>query len=231
MDAAGDSPAMDAAAIEAPARAVDRFGDALPMAEAYVGILATRCVDWGLIGPREVPRLWDRHVLNSLAVSGFVPHESTVVDVGSGAGLPGIPLALSRPDLMITLLEPLERRASFLSDAVAELGLAERVRVVRGRAEDHDGAYDVVTCRAVAALPKLLTWTTRLFWPSGRLVALKGASAASELAAAEKDLQRRGMRGRVEAVRVLPGADETWVTIIRARRQGGSGGPRTRQGG
>lgn len=193
----------------------DRFGAALPQASAYAQILATTGVEWGLIGPHEVPRLWERHLLNSLAVSSFVPHEAAVVDVGSGAGLPGIPLALTRPDLMVTLLEPLERRATFLTQTVTALGLEDRVRVIRGRAEEHTDHYDVVTCRAVAALPKLLTWTTKLFWPNGRLVALKGASAAAELSAAATMLKRRGMRGKVEGVRVTPDAEETFVTVIR----------------
>lgn len=199
-----------------PVAASGVFADALDTAQAYAQILATRGVEWGLIGPREVGRLWDRHLLNSLAVERFVREDAAVVDVGSGAGLPGIPLALVRPDLMITLLEPLERRATFLTETVAELGLDDRVRVVRGRAEDHDGRYDAVTCRAVAALPKLLTWTTKLFWPSGRLVALKGSSAASEVDAAAADLRRRGMRGRVHEVRVTADAEPTWVTVIQA---------------
>lgn len=150
------------------------FPDAAGTAERYAAILATRGVEWGLIGPREVDRIWDRHVVNSLAVAAAIPDGATVVDVGSGAGLPGIPLALARPDLRVTLLEPLLRRATFLTEVVDELGLGERVDVVRARAEDHDATYGVVTCRAVARLPKLLGWTAPLIGRRGRLVALKG---------------------------------------------------------
>lgn len=190
------------------------FGDAVVLAEKYHHILATRGVEWGLIGPRETERLWERHILNSVAVSQGIPRHQFVVDVGSGAGLPGIPLALARPDLTITLLEPLLRRATFLEQVVAELGLDDRVRVVRARAEDHREHYDVVTSRAVAALPKLLTWTTHLFYPGGRMVALKGESAAEELAKATKDLQRRKLRGRVKTVQVYPGAEPTRLMIV-----------------
>jgi 16S rRNA (guanine527-N7)-methyltransferase len=209
MDAAGGglvSPTPDVAA--------ELFGPTLETAEQYAAILATRGVEWGLIGPREAERLWERHVLNSLAVSGFVPHGASVVDVGSGAGLPGIPLALGRPDVRVTLLEPLERRAHFLTLAVDELGLGEQVRVIRDRAETHKALYDVVTCRAVSALPKLLTWTMHLFYPDGRLVALKGASASDEVQAADRDLRRRRLSGRVASVQVYPGAEPTYVVVV-----------------
>lgn len=130
----------------------DVFGDSYPLAEQYVDILASRGVDWGLIGPREVDRLWSRHVLNSLAIAPLIGTGATVLDVGSGAGLPGLPLAIHRPDLSITLLEPLLRRANFLTQAVAELGLDERVSVVRGRAEEYRGRHRVVTARASSTL-------------------------------------------------------------------------------
>lgn len=198
-----------------PGAAVEAFGSALQQAEQYVGLLATRGVEWGLIGPREVGRLWERHVLNSLAVEGFVAPGATVVDVGSGAGLPGIPLALARPDLLVTLLEPLERRVRFLAGAVEELGLEERVRVVRGRAEEHRGRYHVATCRAVAPLTRLLGWTVPLFTPGGSLLALKGESADRELAEAARDLRRYRLSGRVEKVRVHPHAEETRVIVVR----------------
>lgn len=198
----------------APPAAAELFGDALDLAERYAALLASEGVEWGLIGPREAQRIWERHVLNSLAVAGFVPPRAAVADVGSGAGLPGIPLALARPDLKITLLEPLERRARFLGLAVDRLGLGERVHVVRARAEEHRGRYDAVTCRAVAPLPRLLGWTVPLFQPGGRLVALKGRSAAEELARASAELRRRHLSGRVEIVHVTPDAEPTSVIVI-----------------
>ena len=158
----------------APAFVGEVFGDTEKTIRRYVDILASRGIDWGLIGPREAPRLWDRHVLNSVAIASLLPPDSSVVDVGSGAGLPGIPLSILRPDLRITLLEPLLRRSEFLSLAVTELGLADRVAVVRGRAEEHRATYDVVTGRAVAPLPKLLGWCWPLVAPDGVLLALKG---------------------------------------------------------
>lgn len=203
-----------AVAPPAPPEAAALLGDALAPAEAYAEILATRGVEWGLLGPRETERLWARHILNSLAVQSFVPAGARVVDVGSGAGLPGIPLALARPDLRITLLEPLERRAGFLRLAVEELGLGGRVEVVRARAEDHSEHYDAVVCRAVAPLTRLLGWTVPLFTPGGRLVALKGASAVGDLDRAHKELRRRRLRGRVEEVLVTPDAEPTYVAVV-----------------
>jgi 16S rRNA (guanine527-N7)-methyltransferase len=170
-----------------PPQAGAVFGPALDAAVEYARLLATEGTVRGLIGPREVPRLWDRHLLNSAAIASLVPAASRVVDVGSGAGLPGIPLALVRPDLTVTLLEPLARRVAFLTDCVDRLGL-ERVTVVRGRAEEGPvrrelGGVDVVTARAVAPLDKLAGWCLPLLRPGGLLLAMKGSTAASELAA------------------------------------------------
>lgn len=196
--------------------ACDVFGENYQTAQDYVDILASRGVDWGLIGPREVDRLWPRHVLNSLAIEPMIGEGRTVVDVGSGAGLPGIPLAIKRPDLSVTLLEPLLRRANFLTEAVAELGLDERVTVVRVRAEEHRERYDVVTARAVAALPKLLGWCLPLLAPRAELLALKGESAEQELVEAQKQLRRQRLSGEVIKV-PTPGTDEaTWVVRIRS---------------
>lgn len=202
----------------APAAAVELYGEALGTIEAYVGILATRGVDWGLIGPREVPRLWERHVLNSAAVAGLVPSGSTVVDVGSGAGLPGIPLAVLREDLDVVLLEPLLRRADFLTQTVQELGLDDRIRVVRGRAEEHKASYDVVTCRAVAPLGRLVGWTSSLFLPAGELLAMKGSSAADEVTASRKELAKARVEATVLTVRAHDEAEPTYV--VRVRRAG-----------
>ncbi|MFT3860073.1 16S rRNA (guanine(527)-N(7))-methyltransferase RsmG [Micropruina sp.] len=191
------------------------FGDSYEQGRQYVDILASRGVDWGLIGPREVDRLWSRHVLNSVAIEQLINHGSSVLDVGSGAGLPGIPLAILRPDLTVTLLEPLLRRANFLTEVVDELGLAERVSVVRGRAEDQDQTYQVVTCRAVAALPKLLTWCLPLVAPHGQLLAIKGESAEQELIDVQGTLRKRRLTGQVLSVAAHTDAEPTWVVRIR----------------
>jgi len=170
-----------------PAEAGSVFGPAVDAAAEYAQLLATEGTVRGLIGPREVPRLWERHLLNSAAIASLVPVGARVVDVGSGAGLPGIPLALARPDLTVTLLEPLARRVAFLTECVHRLGL-ERVTVVRGRAEEGPirrqlGGADVVTARAVAPLDKLAGWCLPLLRPGGLLLAMKGSTAAAELAA------------------------------------------------
>lgn len=184
----------------------------------YVDILADRGISWGLIGPREADRLWDRHVLNSVAMADLIADGVSVVDVGSGAGLPGIPLAIRRPDLEITLLEPLLRRANFLTETIADLGLGERVRVVRARAEDHDGQYDVVTARAVAPLPRLLIWCLPLLVSAGELLALKGSSAASEIDQSRQLLAKRRLHADVISVRAHPRAESTQVVRVRSIR-------------
>ncbi|MGL5405935.1 MAG: 16S rRNA (guanine(527)-N(7))-methyltransferase RsmG [Propionibacteriaceae bacterium] len=187
----------------------------------YVDILLDRGLSWGLLGPREGERIWGRHILNSVAVSQLIPQECTVVDMGSGAGLPGIPLAILRPDLMITLLEPLQRRVQFLELAVTELGLGERVRVVRGRAEEHKERYDVVTCRAVANLTKLLAWATPLFLDpldkEGQLVALKGESVVSEVAKADKELRKAGLVATVHHISAHSEAEPTYAAVVKKR--------------
>jgi 16S rRNA (guanine527-N7)-methyltransferase len=170
-----------------PVEAGSVFGPAVDAAVEYARLLATEGTVRGLIGPREVTRLWERHLLNSAAIESLVPVGARVVDVGSGAGLPGIPLALARPDLTVTLLEPLARRVAFLTECVRRLGL-ERVTVVRGRAEEGPirrqlGGADVVTARAVAPLDKLAGWCLPLLRPGGLLLAMKGSTAAAELAA------------------------------------------------
>lgn len=167
------------------------FHDRLEVVTRYAEILAGDGVERGMIGPREVPRLWDRHLLNSGVVLPRLPHAATVADVGSGAGLPGLVWAIGRPDLTVTLVEPLLRRTSFLEEVVTELGL-ENVRVVRARAEEVDETFDVVTARAVAALEKLAKWCLPLVAPGGVLLALKGRSAADEVQQAKRTLGRLG---------------------------------------
>ena len=159
------------------------FGELTDQALEYGRILANTAVERGLIGPREVDRIWDRHIFNSLPLITLMPKGATVIDIGSGAGLPGIVIGLARPDLQITLLEPLERRANFLSEVITQLGLTN-LEVVRGRAEQHKSRYQIVTARAVAPLPKLMQISWRLIAPGGKLLALKGESAESELATA-----------------------------------------------
>ena len=184
------------AAASAPVEAVRVFGDRLPIAEAFVALLADTGVSHGLIGPREVPRLWQRHVLNCAVVAEAMPQsDASVIDVGSGAGLPGIALAIARPDLRVTLVEPLLRRTTWLTDSVAALAISN-VEVRRARAEEVAGELhaDYVTARAVAALDKLARWCAPLVRDGGQLVAMKGSSADVELAAAGKLLPKLGLR-------------------------------------
>ena len=215
--AGGSGPGTGApSAPPAPAAARSVFGAALPDAERYVARLASDGVTRGLIGPREVPRLWERHVLNSAAVAEAVPEGARVVDVGSGAGLPGIPLALARPDLRLTLVEPMARRVEFLEEVVAELGTPWRV--VRGRAEERAvvrevGPVDVVTARAVAALPRLVGWCRGLLRPGAQLVALVGARTLEELPALVPELERAGMRD-VHPRAVGTGLGEAATTVV-----------------
>lgn len=161
----------------------------LPLAERYAHLLATEGVVRGLIGPRETPRLWDRHLLNSAVLSEAVPQGAAVCDIGSGAGLPGLVLAIARPDVRVTLVEPLLRRTTFLEEVVEDLGL-DRVTVVRGRADDLHGqeTFDVVTSRAVAPLDRLLGWSMPLVAPEGALVAMKGQSVHEEIESARSFL-------------------------------------------
>lgn len=192
------------------------FGPGATAISRYVDILANRGIEWGLIGPREADRLWERHVFNSAAVAQLPAYGTRVLDVGSGAGLPGIPLAIARPDLTVVLLEPLLRRANFLNEVVSELGLGERVFVVRGRAEELLDHFDVVTARAVAPLSRLIEWTKHLFLPGGELLALKGRSASEEVEASVKVLRETGTTAEVLAVRVAGGLDLTYVVRVRS---------------
>lgn len=168
----------------APPASAAVFGDRSEMAAEYAAILAGAGIERGLIGPGEVERLWDRHILNSAAIGELVTAGERIADVGSGAGLPGIPLALARPDVHVILVEPLLRRADFLSETVALLDLP--VTVIRGRAEERAvreaaGEIDVVTSRAVAALDKLTRWCLPLIRPGGRMLAMKGERASAEI--------------------------------------------------
>jgi 16S rRNA (guanine527-N7)-methyltransferase len=181
----------------APPEVADRvFGDSLSTAMRFASLLATDGVDRGLIGPREVPRLWERHLINCAVVARLIGSRSSVCDVGSGAGLPGVVLALVRPDLSMTLVEPLLRRTVFLEQAVEMLRLGN-VTVVRSRAEDLRGYLeaDVVTARAVAPLARLLGWALPLCAPNGQVLAIKGGSVDAEIADAQSVLGQEGVVG------------------------------------
>lgn len=199
----------------APAEARAIFGPLLPAAEEYVRLLAGTGAVQGFVGPREVPRLWSRHVLNCAAIADLVPRPSRLVDLGSGAGLPGIVLALLLPDVRVTLLERMERRADFLVECVRLLGLGN-AEVRRGRAEDLAGqlAADVVTARAVAPLDRLAGLAVGLVRPGGLVLAIKGAGAAEEVATARPVLSRLGVR-EVDVLRVGGSAAEPAATVVR----------------
>ena len=159
------------------------FGQRQREIARYGEILGSWGIERGLIGPKEGDRIWDRHIANCLPVTTLIPKGVRLIDIGSGAGLPGIVIALARPDLKVTLLEPLQRRIDFLEEVVAELGLD--ITIKRGRSEGFKGSFDVVTARALAPLPKLATISWHLVAPGGSLLAMKGESAADELAAAK----------------------------------------------
>ena len=199
------------------------FGDALPVAERYAAFLGTAGVERGLIGPREVERLWERHLINCAVVSEAIPADAQVVDVGSGAGLPGIVLAIVRPDLRITLLEPLLRRTTFLNECVEMLDL-RNVEVRRGRAEEVAGelSVDIATARAVAPLERLAKWALPLLRPGGELLALKGERAAVELDEAAPVLKRYGVRG-TELLQVGRGMVDPPTTLVRVIAGSGEG--------
>lgn len=188
-----DIPAPVEAAPEPPAEAVAVFGAQLPLARRYADLLATTGISHGLVGPREAPRLWARHLVNCAVMHPLLPEGVTVVDIGSGAGLPGLALAVARPDLRVHLVEPLLRRTAWLEVAVDDLGLADRVTVHRGRAEEVRLTAPFVTARAVASLDKLVRWSFPLLEAHGRLLALKGEAAARELEGARALLERLGV--------------------------------------
>jgi 16S rRNA (guanine527-N7)-methyltransferase len=197
-----------------PPGATAVFGSALDQAVAFARILATRGVEQGLIGPHEVPRLWDRHLLNCAVVAELIGGRyRTLVDIGSGAGLPGIVLAMVRPELDVTLLESMERRCRFLAECTAELGLAN-VSVLRGRAEETRLRADVATARAVAPLARLAELAAGVVRPGGMVLAIKGQTAADELKKARPVLRRIGARG-AEVVRAGQGKVDPATTVVR----------------
>jgi 16S rRNA (guanine527-N7)-methyltransferase len=211
----------------APEQAREVFGDRYADAVRYAELLAEAGVQRGLIGPREVPRLWERHLLNCAVLSEVVPEGVTVCDVGSGAGLPGIPLALVRQDLKITLLEPLLRRTTFLTEVVELLGL-DHVTVVRGRAEEVMGKVTpvhVVTARAVAPLDRLAAWGIPLLRPYGEMLALKGDTAEEELKASATALSKLGAV-ETSILHVGEGVVDPLSTVVRVEVGESPGGVR-----
>jgi 16S rRNA (guanine527-N7)-methyltransferase len=193
----------------------------LSLLEQYAGLLADQGVVRGLIGPREVPRLWERHLVNCALVAPSVAEGASVADLGAGAGLPGIVLGIARPDLHLTLVEPMARRVEFLREACGRLGLDE-ISIVRGRAEELRGrrTFEVVTARALAALPKLLDMAMPLVAPGGCLLAMKGSSAAAEIEASRTQLGQWKARAEVISSSV-PGSETT--TLVRVVPGVGSG--------
>lgn len=211
---------MKHVAPDAPDAATAVFGARLDMARQYADILVGPGVERGLIGPREVDRIWDRHILNCAALADLIEQGARVVDIGSGAGLPGVPLAIARPDLAVTLVEPMLRRTDFLTETLAVLGLT--ATVVRGRAEDAAvravaSDADVVVSRAVADLEKLTRWSLPLLRPGGRMLALKGERAEAEVAERGAVMSRLGARG-VEVVRCGSGYLSPPATVVAAVR-------------
>jgi 16S rRNA (guanine527-N7)-methyltransferase len=197
---------------EIPAEAAEVFGDGLELAAEFARLLATVAVERGLIGPREAPRLWSRHLLNSAAIASWIPVGVDALDLGSGAGLPGIPLAIARPDLHMTLVEPMARRAIFLKETVAALGLDVAIRRARGE-ELEPASADVVVARAVAPLARLIPLALPLLRENGRLVALKGSNAEGELSAAAAVLAA-WPRARASVVRATTAAETATAVMI-----------------
>ncbi|WP_263120760.1 16S rRNA (guanine(527)-N(7))-methyltransferase RsmG [Cellulomonas fimi] len=198
------------------------FGSAWDAVLGFHDLLADQGVLRGLVGPREVGRLWERHLLNSAAVVPFLPTTGQIVDVGSGAGLPGVVIAAMRPGAEVVLLEPMERRTDWLSEVVDQLGLTN-ARVLRGRAEDQIGSLraNAVTARAVAALGKLYPWTMPLLEVGGELVALKGGRAAEEVTSSGEVLARYGGGAvRIETAATLDGVEPTTVVVVRKDAEG-----------
>ena len=196
---------------------VERYlGDAFPVLSRFHALLREQGVLRGLIGPREVSRLWERHLLNSASLVEHLPSAGTIVDVGSGAGLPGVVIAALMPEAEVVLLEPMERRSAWLVEVVAELALGNAT-VVRGRAEEHHGTMvaDAVTARAVAPMDRLARWTLPLLRPGGRLVVLKGRQAADEIDSARNVLRKlKAVRTDIMVGETLPGLEPTTVVVV-----------------
>lgn len=209
-------------ALATPPEVATVFGDRLPLAVAYHESLRSDATVRGLIGPREAPRLWERHILNCAVIGELMDRDSRVVDIGSGAGLPGIPLAIARPDLDITLIEPQLRRVNYLKDIVGKLGL-DNVSVVRGRAEEkttkrQNRGADYVTSRAVAPLGKLMGWSLPLTRQHGLVLAMKGASAHEEIERDQRTISSAG-GGECSVVEAGAGVLPDASIVVRCERR------------
>lgn len=201
--------------LEQPTDAVrELFGLSFPDVEAFARMLEEEGELRGLIGPRELPRLWSRHIVNSAAILGFLPPKGRVLDIGSGAGFPGIVVAIARPDLEVILAEPMLRRCEWLADVVDVVGL-DNVTIVQARAEElrGKGKAEVVTARAVANMSKLVRMTSKLIAPKGRLVALKGRRAAIEIEEAGTELKRHHLKATVHEVPSVMEDEGTYVVV------------------
>lgn len=182
--------------------------------EKFANWLGTAGVERGILGPREVDRIWDRHIANCAVIEELIPQNSTVFDVGSGSGLPGLVLAIVRPDLKVSLIEPLLRRCEFLNEVISDLELTDQVTVYRGRAQDLNGVKaDVVTGRAVAPLHKFLVWVNNLVKPEGQILAMKGSSAAAEITDAKAQLSGK----TAQIVQVGQGIVDPLTTVVQIK--------------
>jgi len=190
------------------------LGERYDAVRAFGALLAAEGERRGLIGPREIGRIWERHLLNSAAVVPFLG-DGVLVDIGSGAGLPGLVIAAMEPERRVVLVEPMERRTAWLREASEQLGL-DNVTILRGRAEEVREVVeaDVVTARAVAAIDKLVKWAAPLLAPTGRMALLKGRSAAEELDKAKYALRRAGLVGEVHSAPTVPGLEATTVVTL-----------------
>ncbi|MCA5924363.1 16S rRNA (guanine(527)-N(7))-methyltransferase RsmG [Curtobacterium oceanosedimentum] len=210
-------PTEEAPALEVePPAAVTLFGDRIDLARSFTNELARRGEELGLIGPLELPRLWTRHILNSALLAPLLEARGRVADVGSGAGLPGLVLAIARPDVEFSLIEPMERRTDWLRSEADRLGL-ENVTVVRGRAEDvaDDIVADQVTARAVSALSKLIPLTVPLARSGGQLILMKGARVDEEIEKARKVILRKRLAD-VEVLELGDGVVTETTRVFRA---------------
>lgn len=176
---------------QAPEGGAEHFGDSWPLLTQFADMIVREGEKRGLVGPRELDRLWTRHILNSTAVLDLIPQGAKVIDVGSGAGFPGLVIAMCRPDCRVTLVDSMERRCTWLQDAIDELGLTQ-THVKHARAEDLIGSLsaEIVTARAVARLKKLLPWTLPLVSHQGAVLALKGRSVEEEIDEAVPQLRK-----------------------------------------